>query len=470
MLFYAAGVICLCLYLLYRNFGKHVNEPPWFPYWTPWLGCAIKFGEAPLHFIHLARNNLGPTFSVLVAGKRMTFVTDPDDYGIYFQSPQADFQQAVQPFTERAAGVSASSFALYHKLIHDTVKGKLSGMHLIRIRETLAQSFRQKFLELGQGGELDLMKSIRNVMFVSTVQLLFGEGTLPENELDIEKFQNTFVKFDEDFEYGTELPYLFVWQWAKCKRILINKFTSVVDQLFCKGLSESSPDKESQGDTVLETLVNVVDRENAPNYALLLLWASQANAIPAVFWTVAFILQNDEIHQTVVQEALDVLDDDSGFSSGTLSEESIKKLTFIRKCVLEAVRLRSPGTVVRKALGPLKLKNYTIPSGHFIMLSPYWSHRNPLFFPDPEAFNPSRWDKVELEKNLFLEGFVGFGGGRFQCPGRWFAVMEMQMVVAIFFRLFHLELIDPVPQPSPLHLVGTQQPMKPCSIRFHLRT
>ena len=71
-----------------------------------------------MHFIHLARNNasrfeavahyiivcvqLGPTFSVLVAGKRMTFVTDPDDYGIYFQSPQADFQQAVQPFTERA--------------------------------------------------------------------------------------------------------------------------------------------------------------------------------------------------------------------------------------------------------------------------------------------------------------------------------------------------------------------------------
>ena len=30
---------------------------------------------------------------------------------------------------------------------------------------------------------------------------------------------------------------------------------------------------------------------------------------------------------------------------------------------------------------------------------------------------------------------------------RWFAVMEIQIAVAIFFRLFHLELLDPVPQP-----------------------
>ena len=29
-----------------------------------------------------------------------------------------------------------------------------------------------------------------------------------------------------------------------------------------------------------------------------------------------------------------------------------------------------------------------------------------------------RWEKADLEKNLFLDGFVAFGGGRYQCPGR----------------------------------------------------
>ena len=46
-------------------------------------------------------SQLGSTFTVLVAGKRMTFVTDFNDFHSYFNSRQADFQQAVQHFTER---------------------------------------------------------------------------------------------------------------------------------------------------------------------------------------------------------------------------------------------------------------------------------------------------------------------------------------------------------------------------------
>lgn len=30
-----------------------------------------------------------------------------------------------------------------------------------------------------------------------------------------------------------------------------------------------------------------------------------------------------------------------------------------------------------------------------------------------------RWNTSDLEKNLNLEGFIAFGGGRYQCPGRY---------------------------------------------------
>lgn len=91
------------------------------------------------------------------------------------------------------------------------------------------------------------------------------------------------------------------------------------------------------------------------------------------------------------------------------------------------------------------------------MVSPFWSHKNPKYFPDPHAFNPvrftlrityenylstiltrlfcsntsikistkidfcfikDRWKTSDLEKNIFLDGFIAFGGGRYQCPGR----------------------------------------------------
>uniref|UniRef100_A0AAY5KPU1 Uncharacterized protein n=1 Tax=Esox lucius TaxID=8010 RepID=A0AAY5KPU1_ESOLU len=57
-------------------------------------------------------------------------------------------------------------------------------------------------------------------------------------------------------------------------------------------------------------------------------------------------------------------------------------------------------------------QNCVLPSGDLLLLSPYWAHRK------PEEFKPERWEKADLVKNVFLEGFVAFGGGRNQCPGR----------------------------------------------------
>ena len=38
---------------------------------------------------------------------------------------------------------------------------------------------------------------------------------------------------------------------------------------------------------------------------------------------------------------------------------------------------------------------------------------------EKKSFFPhDRWKEANLEKNAFLDGFVAFGGGNHQCPGR----------------------------------------------------
>ena len=54
-------------------------------------------------------------------------------------------------------------------------------------------------------------------------------------------------------------------------------------------------DVEEEKKTVLQSLLGVVDADHAPNYSLLLMWASLANAIPVSMmcssaWHVAWIV------------------------------------------------------------------------------------------------------------------------------------------------------------------------------------
>jgi 24-hydroxycholesterol 7alpha-hydroxylase len=302
---------------------------------------------------------------------------------------------------------------------------------------------------------------IRNTMFSSTVNSLFGEDLLPISEEARKEFQDSFFKFDEDFEYGAELPHIFVRDWACCRRKLIERFVKVTKWLYQKSCTNEK--------SLLQCVYEAVDEANAPNYALLLLWATQANAIPATFWTIVFALSHAPVYQRLVDEVLAVFPEDRNLISEPATEDDIKKLSFTKRCVLESIRLTSPGIITRKVTQPLQLTSHIVPKGHYLMLSPYWWHRNEVFFPEPNQFLPDRWETSESDKSHFLDGFIAFGGGRFQCPGRWFALMEIQLVCAIIFQQFHLKLLDPVPSASTQHLVGTQAPTNRCRIRMKPR-
>ena len=46
------------------------------------------------------------------------------------------------------------------------------------------------------------------------------------------------------------------------------------------------------------------------------------------------------------------------------------------------------GEVKRWLLILCCFQGYDVPAGHYLMLSPYWSHRDNDKFPEPDAFKP----------------------------------------------------------------------------------
>uniref|UniRef100_A0A4W3I9B8 Cytochrome P450, family 39, subfamily A, polypeptide 1 n=1 Tax=Callorhinchus milii TaxID=7868 RepID=A0A4W3I9B8_CALMI len=386
--------------------------------------------KAPLEFIEQTRVEYGPIFTVLTVGKRLTFVTEVDDFKIFFGSKDVDFQQAVQDPVEHTASITKHSFYKHHTEIHDMMKRRLALSNLHLFIGNLSEEFTERLTYLGTEGTDDLCDLVRHSMYSAVVNQLFGRGICITDGNAVREFEDHFKIFDKGFEYGKIL---------KVKMSIQYQFMFHIFQ------------------TLLQHLLDIVDGKFGPNYVLLMLWASQANALPV------------STYRTFIPEVIILVGTFLKQDLPLVSETDLRKLPYLKWCILEAIRLRSPGAIARKVVRPLKIKNYIVPPGDILMLSLFWAHRNPKYFPEPEKFLPERWKEADLEKHVFLNGFIGFGGGRYQCPGRWFALMEIQLFIALILYKYEFTLLDSVPKQSPLHLVGTQQPMGPCRVRYRSR-
>lgn len=68
-------------------------------------------------------------------------------------------------------------------------------------------------------------------------------------------------------------------------------------------------------------------------------------------------------------------------------------------------------------------------------------HRDPQYFPYPDAFMPARWTK-ELAARLPHCAYMPFGAGPRMCLGAVFAELEAKLVLATFIRRFKPSLLS----------------------------
>lgn len=131
--------------------------------------------------------------------------------------------------------------------------------------------------------------------------------------------------------------------------------------------------------------------------------------------------------------------------------EDVPRLRFTEMIVTEALRLYPPLWVIgRQALEDCDVGGYRLPAGSMIQMSQWVVHRDPRFYPDPNAFRPERWAERPM-KTLPKYAYFPFGGGARMCIGHSFAALEMILVIAMVAQRFRLAVAPgffPIPLPS----------------------
>ncbi|KAF7352746.1 Ent-kaurene oxidase [Mycena venus] len=147
-------------------------------------------------------------------------------------------------------------------------------------------------------------------------------------------------------------------------------------------------------------------------------------------------------------EIIEALESEGGYNKASLSK--MRKLDSTLREVGRFYAL-SPLGLNRVLLKPTVLEDGTvIPPGYHIAVSLRGLHFDPNVYPEPDKFDCFRFSKLrETEesdaKHRFTtveKNFAPFGLGRHACPGRFFASMELKIMLAHMLLNYDVSLPD----------------------------
>jgi cytochrome P450 len=165
----------------------------------------------------------------------------------------------------------------------------------------------------------------------------------------------------------------------------------------------------------------------------------------ALTWTWYLLSMNPEAWYRVVAEVHEVLGDRRP------TMDDLPRLEYITMVLQESMRLYPPiWVLMRSPVEDDQVGGYDLPAGSTVVLCPYVTHRHPGFWENPEGFDPERFTP-ERSANRHRMAYFPFAAGPRKCVGESFAMMELQLVVAMVAQRFRLDLVPGqlvFPQPT----------------------
>ncbi|XP_047974604.1 beta-amyrin 28-monooxygenase-like [Salvia hispanica] len=195
------------------------------------------------------------------------------------------------------------------------------------------------------------------------------------------------------------------------------------------------------------------------NKILGLLIGGHDTASSACTFVVKYLAELPEVYEGVYREQMEIAKTKK--EGELLNWEDLQKMKYSWNVACEVLRLAPPlQGAFREALADFTFNGFSIPKGWKLYWSANSTHKNSDFFPEPEKFDPSRFEGSGPAPYTF----VPFGGGPRMCPGKEYARLEILVFMHHLVKRFKWEkmipdekiVVDPMPIPAkglPIRLI-----------------
>lgn len=166
--------------------------------------------------------------------------------------------------------------------------------------------------------------------------------------------------------------------------------------------------------------------------------AGHETTATALAWSLYLLSRHPEAYQRAKAEA-------EALGGRRARFEDLPRLSYCLQVFKEAMRLYPPIYIFgRKAIADVEIGGYELPKGSIVIIAPWIIHRRASIWPEPERFDPTRFEPA-AEEARHKQAFLPFSAGPRTCIGNHFALMEGPLVLATMLQRVDLELAVPGP-------------------------
>ncbi|KAL1686931.1 cytochrome P450 [Schizophyllum commune] len=230
--------------------------------------------------------------------------------------------------------------------------------------------------------------------------------------------------------------------------LLVNKISAQLDALLANPRALDDSPHETIFHHILpgagtEKVTTAFPTRNSLLDEALSLQIAGSHTVAAACYVGCFqILNNEKIHQRLVSELKNAIPD----VVDAVRFEVVEKLPYLTAVIKESLRLShgivSPMLRTVNADGVV-LDGIAVPRETTVAIGNTFVHLAPVFFPNPETFDPERWLK---EDSSTLDHYlVAFSKGQRSCTGINLAWCELYLLFANLFRRLDLKLVNSSP-------------------------
>ena len=439
---------------------RHVRDLPG-PWNLPLLGSALRIRQETMHqTLEQWNREYGDVFRFRMARREFVVISNPETIATVLRDRPDGFKRTRRlEDTARELGFAGvfSANGEPWKRQRRMVQHGLDPTHVKAFFPTLVkvtQRFSLRWHRAAVSNEpIDLLSDLMRYTVDVTAGLAFG-ADINTTESDQEVIQTHLDKLFPMLFKRLLAPVRY-WHYVKLPsdrrvgRHLVAVQRAVDGFIRAARLRlEQHPELRERPSNLIEAMIaardspdsQVTDDEVAGNVLTMLL-AGEDTTANTLAWAVWFLHRNRDAMKHAKVETLTVLGDDA-FPS---HHEQLNQLHSIEACINETMRLKPAAPLlVLEAARDVVIGNLELPAGTTVICLMRAAAFDERRFADARAFRPERWlagaGAIEVDSSA-KRVLMPFGTGPRLCPGRYLALAEMKMVIAMVLRGFEIEAV-----------------------------